>query len=214
MKKTNKLILVLLCVSQNSFADLTGAGDAAIVSQLVVQTGKIVEQIQQAKEALDISNYMQNIEQLRQIKTLSNTGAQFGQLFNNINTGLDDVNNWESDPFGLKSVNSEIETLEHEIEAAKNKGDLEKSKRYARTLKNLKNIKFLGEANEQAQKAVSTGNNELDLTRVTAESTVVMSALLQSKEQREIEAQYQREKQAEIAEDFLTNGLTYSPRKK
>lgn len=208
MKKINKLTLVLLLVSHTSFADITGAGDAAILGQLVTQTGKIVDQLNQAKEALNVSKYMQEAERLKQVKQLSQTGAKFAQLLDDMD-GLNGADSWD-DPFGLKSVTGEIETLESEIESAKNKGDKEKSRRYARILKNLKKVKFLGEANKKSQSSVASGANESDLVRVSAESSLIMSSLLQSKEEREIKEQLQKEKGGEIAENFFTKSLTYS----
>ena len=208
MKTLNKLIIISLFASHNAFADITGAGDAAIVAQLVTQTQKIVDQVKTAKKALDISQYMEEVTELQQLKQLSETGSQFGELL----SGIDSVDDgsWGSDPFGLKKVTSEIDKLTQEIEYANNKGDLEKAKRYSKILKNLKNIQFLSKANQQSQSTVASGANELDLTRVTAETSLVMSTLLQNKEQRDIEEQLRKEKQGDIAKEFISESMTYS----
>ena len=210
MIKINKLIFGFLLVSQPVLADLTGAGDAAILSQLVTQTKKIVEQIGQAKDALNISKYMQEIEQLKQVKELSDTGSQFGALFSNVDAIGNEASDWESDPFGLKSIKSEISTLQAGIESAERSGDFEKAKKYSKVLKNLKNIQFLGEANAKNQEAIGKGANELDLNRINAESSLIMTTLLQNKEQREVEEELNRVKKDEITEDFYTKGLSYS----
>ena len=184
----NKYLFTLtLLVSINSHSDITGAGEAAVFSQLVTMTNNLVEQVETLQNALDVSKKIEELEQAKAIRTLSDAGKNLVKSMDNLNDAKDTANGLVNDPFGIDSINSEISDLERKITAANNEenGSL-KARKYARILRGLKNVKMFGQIVEDNKTKISQGMNDTDAIKSTAESNTVIADLLLQEHQKEI----------------------------
>lgn len=206
MKKRISTLLITCLLSVNANADLTGAGDAAILTQLVEMTKNTVQQLETLKETLDAQKILTEMEQLKGVKELSDAGSDLGEIFGNIEKGANTFNDIKSDPFGLDKIESEISYVQRKIEQAEDKDDLSSAKAWTDVLKGLKRIKFLGQANESNLIKLQKGTSQNDLDKIGAESALISATAEATRLQRE---ERQEAYNAELLQTLM-NGYDYS----
>jgi len=175
----NKKIIfsaLLLTLSTPSRADLTGAGDVAIITQLVEMVEQGHQQIMKLKEALNISKKMEQFEQLKVIKKISDEAQALHGLIEDVKHLEDDVNDLIADPFTLDPIEREIEWITRKMRRAEGSDDAVKS--YARILMELKNLKFLGAATAKSKEKLRSGTNNEANQQISASSDLICAELL------------------------------------
>lgn len=171
-------IISIITVSINSYCDMTGAGDAAILGELMTQTEKLLEQVKATKETLDVSKRLEEMEQLKAIRAISNEGLALNEIINNINELGDISEDIQRGPYGVNSTTNELEDLSEKINGVENKRD------YANLAADLRRLRFLGKANTASMQKTAGGSNEADDNKSTATNTMIMSNILIENEKR------------------------------
>ena len=181
---SKSIFIPILFVSMSASSDITGAGDAAVFAQLVTMTNNLVEQVETLQNALDVSKKIEELEQAKAIRTLSDAGKNLVQSMDNIRDAKDTVDDIVDDPFSTKSITNEINDLERKLESAKN--EEVKARKYARILRGMKNVRLFGQIVDDNKNKITEGMNDSDAVKSTAESNTVIADLLLQKHQKEI----------------------------
>lgn len=171
-KILNIMIICSLPIASSTQADMTGAGDAAILAQLVEQFTVLKEQYDKVVETVDIQKRIEEMEQLKAIKRISDEGQALGELYN---ISDDFRYSWERDknnPFGLRALESDLQRIQKMAKDAENGRD------YAAFTARLKRLKVFGQANEKSSKKISGGSNESDDIKTTAINVTLMTDIL------------------------------------
>lgn len=186
MKISNFVFVFSAITSFNSYADVTGAGEAALYSQMVQMVATVKEELVTLKETLSIQEQLKDFEQLKEVRELSKAGSEFGKMFNDIGTIGNTLDDWSNDPFGTNEIQAEVERLEYMLERADSADGINKGKIYARMLRDLKNIQFLGTVNRENSKKLATGMNDNDAKKMSAESSLIMATIIEQQEMRNV----------------------------
>ena len=199
-------ILVGTLATSSVRADMTGAGDAAILQELVAQSQTMLKQLHAVKDTLDVSRQLAEMEQLKTIREVSNEGNQLRSLIGNAQEGYSLVTSTSEDPFGLKSTQSEIDYIQASLETARSsQSSLQSARSYANILSDLKRLKFLGQANAESIKKISEGTDDIQNKAITASNTSIMAQLMIEDERRKAAA---RASDSETFIDML-HGVNY-----
>jgi hypothetical protein len=182
-----KIILVfsVMMMSINSRADITGAGDAALYAQMVQMVATVKDQLQTLRDTLNVQEQLKELEALKEIKELSVAGKELKGMFSDINDINNTIEDFENDPYGTKKTEREIDYLRQQLSDADSASGTKKGAMYSSILANLENLQFLGKMNESNARKIANGITQGDAQKTTAENTLVMSTLLQNREQRE-----------------------------
>jgi hypothetical protein len=178
MNYRKTLVLLILLFPIQSKADMTGAGDAAILAQLAEMTAQAVEQLKTLKETMDIQEQLKQLQQLDGIKELSESGKSLGEIFGSVRNGAGIIESMEGDPFGVDAIDADIAYMEQRIESAKEKDDLTALEIYADVLKDLKKVQWLGKTNENNATQISNGVSKDELEKIGAESGLITSTVI------------------------------------
>lgn len=168
----NKLAVLLVLIPNIALADITGAGDSMIFGELMKQTGMLAEQIESIKETVDLQKRLEEMEQLKAIKQISNEGKALAQTIDNVNDINSSVNDAQNNPFGLSGIQKDINYINSMAQNADNPSD------YAAFAKRLEHLKILGKANQEAKKKLGEGTNEAEDNKTTAVNVTIMTDLL------------------------------------
>lgn len=179
------LALAWTLFSAQALADVTGAGDAAILSELTVQTGKMAEQLKSMREAVDINKRMQEMQELRAVHVVVREGMEMKNILDNVSDMEKEIATMSNSPGGLDQMQSDISRFESNMNHASDEEGITQAKSYAYVLSDLKRLKFLGTANRETMKKMSKGTNETDDTKAIATNTMIMSDVIVEKEKRE-----------------------------
>ncbi len=176
------VILIILTISTPTRADMTGAGDAALLTQLVEMVEQGYQQLVKLKDALDISKRMEEYEQLKSVKRLATEGRAIVELYNDMKDFKDEVQYLTNDPFNTTPINKEIDWVSRSMHGAK--GNKNAVKAYANILLEMRNLKFLGKAVEKSKNKLASGTNEEDNKQISASSSMIAADILIRNEQR------------------------------
>jgi hypothetical protein len=179
------VLIALAMTSLNAHADMTGAGDAAIVQQLVLIVEKANKQIQQFQEMTDISKRLEEMEAAKTVKKVTDQGNEIGHLLNELENTVELVGDIRDDPGGLQDLEHTIGYLEQDLESADSRQGLEKAKAYARLISDLKRLGFVQRANQAAMEQLASGTDVEDNQRINATNSTIMTDILVKREQRE-----------------------------
>lgn len=178
-----KRIFIALCFMPiTAWADVTGAGDAAIVQQLVTLVKSANYQLEEMRKTTSITERLENMEQAKAVRRLAEEGKAMGDLIKEGEKLESNLMGLKGDPSGTGNTKWEIERIQRDLKNAKDADSLGQAKAYSRMLADLKRLEFLGKAQKESMKTVSKGANETDNTKVTATSTMIMSDLMLQKE--------------------------------
>lgn len=178
-------LITLFLFPLNVHADMTGAGDAAIVKQLVVIVEKANQQIKQLKEMIDISERLEEMEEAKTVKKVTDQGNEIAHLLDELENTVELVGDIKNDPGGLKDLERTISYLEQDLEIADSRQGLEKAKAYARLISDLKRLGFIQKATRTTMEQLASGTNEEDNQRINATNSTIMTDILVKREQRE-----------------------------
>lgn len=178
-------LITLTLFSLNAHADLTGAGDAAIVKQLVVIVEKANQQIKQLKEMTDISERLEEMEAAKTVKKVTDQGNDIARLLSELENTVELVGDISNDPGGLQDLERTISYLEQDLESADSRQGLEKAKAYARLISDLKRLGFIQKATQTTMEQLASGTNEEDNQRINATNSTIMTDILVKREQRD-----------------------------
>lgn len=184
MKRTF-LIAVMSTMPVGVYADATGAGDAAIVQQLVTLVKSANEQFRELVKSVSISENLESMEQAKAIKRIAAEGQAMRELIRETETLEGQITDLQDDPLGSRRTEREVSGLENALESAKQRDDRGQAKAYSRMLADMKRLQFLGKAQKESMKKVAQGTNETDNTEVAATSSMIMSDLMLQNERRE-----------------------------
>lgn len=178
------LTLFLICFfSTSSYADMTGAGDAAILAELVSQAKTLKEQLQSVRETLDVSKRLEEMETLKTIKSVHEEGRALGDLISETEQMQNEYKKFVADPSSFNQTRDEISWLGSALKNAKD--DQNAAKSYANIMADVKRLNFLGKATKESEKKLISGTNQEDDGKITASNTFIMSQLLLENEERD-----------------------------
>lgn len=178
------VVFVIAMYSANTLADMTGAGDTAILQQLIVQVQKMNEQYKAMKEQIGLAEKMENYEKLKNAKKTSEEGNSFLEFVNETNEFMGDVKEFVDNVDEIQGVSKEMNAIAKKLDKAKEADDKNKLKAYSSIMVNLKRIHKLAKANEKTKQKMSTGVNESDKSHITAANTTIMADILIANEER------------------------------
>lgn len=167
-------ILVAFSCHANAFG-----GDGAIITQLQIQTGKLVEQLKAAKDSLDVSERMEEMESLRFVKRISAEGRALQGVIYDVNEATGLFEDQSSNPAGHKDIAGEIQRLSDRINSADNPSA------YAHILSDLERLKVLGQANQATMRQAVHGTDEQDDIKSTSTSSMIMADIMINQEKRQ-----------------------------
>jgi hypothetical protein len=189
---------LITALSGSAVADVTGAGDTAIIAQLKAQTAKMVEQLKTVTETLDVSQRLEDMEQLRFVRRLSAEGEALRGVVSDVREGTELVNDARSNPGNLKDIDRQISRLEARMADSEDVGD------YAHMLADLKRIRMLGQANRESMEKAATGTDEQEDIKSTAANAMIMADIMVQNESEE--AQRRVEERKAMQELWQDNG--------
>ena len=200
------LTMLLLCISLTVKADLTGAGDAAIVQQLVAILKATNEQVKQFQEMTDIAKKLEDMETVKTVKKITEEGEELKSLIDEMETSISLISDIKNNPGGIRELETTIEMLQRDIDSADSKQGLDKAKAYARLISDLKRLSFIRKATNASMKKLGEGTNVEDTQRINATNSSIMTDILVQREQREkVRAAHDNKAVTE-----LLNGTRYS----
>ncbi|MCG8313816.1 MAG: hypothetical protein MI976_11415 [Pseudomonadales bacterium] len=179
------IIACLLVASFNAKSDMTGAGDVAIVEQLIVIVEQTNQQIKQFQEMTDISKRLEEMESIKTVKKVTDQGEQIGHLIAELEETVSLVGDLQKDPGGLKDIERTIMYLEQDLNRADSKQGLEKAKAYSRLISDLKRLGFIQKANAMAMEQLAAGTNEEQNQQISTTNSTIMTDILVRREERE-----------------------------
>lgn len=181
-----KKFLALIFISNISFADVTGAGDAALLTQLVTMTTTLNKSLTTLRETTDLTKKLENLEQASWVKEVSKAGKQINEIANNIDDSIDTANDIRSDPLGLDSTEQEIESIKSAMERAGVKQGTAKARAYARIMKDLERMRFVGQTQRSIIENKQDGENSDDALKNTSDTSLMMLDIARSNEERKL----------------------------
>lgn len=199
-------LLCLVLISHSALADMTGAGDAAILTELTAQTAKLAEQLKTMREALDVNKRMQDMEALRATHVVVREGLEMNKILKHVGDMQRDINEMTNNPGGFDQTESDIARFKNSLDSASNKEGLNQAKSYSYIVSDLKRLQFLGQANRETMKKMGEGTNETGDTKAIATNTTIMSDVIVEKEKRETR---RRGNEVNALQDML-GGAKYS----
>lgn len=200
MRIQRYFILIAALAANTAMADLTGAGDAAILSKLIEQMAVMREQLEQAKDSVNIGKRMEQMEKLKSAKKLHAEGKAFKDMLDEYESIVSEIEGFRADPVGVDKPRSEMQWLNDALKGADTSSN--SAKAYASILMELKNLEFLGKANAASQEKLARGTNTEEESQITASNTLIMSKILLEREAR---AQEAAANNASIVSDVLGN---------
>lgn len=202
----NKYLITLFLIFPSlANADLTGAGDAALFTELKLITANTLESVKQAREAIDVQERMKEIEELKQLKKLTDEGKALSASVSNIRQTVDEIDRFQDDPLGIEQTKREIEHIQMLHDKAESEGALDKAATYGRLLQDLGRLSMLQEANRKNLSKQGEGTNEDDDIKTSAQSTLIMSDIMVEAEKRKTI----KDAQEATAIQDLFNGTNY-----
>jgi len=189
------LLLIFIVICPPSYAQL---GDGPIIAQLVEQVNLMNQQIQKAKDQLNIAKRLHEMEQLKSVKKLMGEGKAMQELLRETDELKRNIKNFKNDPFGTHELDNEISSLKKAISNTKNNPHSQRA--YSSLLARLTNLRFLGKAQEASRDRMSGGANEEDNQNIAATSSMIMSDILL---QNEIRAKKERGADLDIANSIM-----------
>jgi hypothetical protein len=200
-----RIILILCLLPSVSMADMTGAGDAAIVQQLIVMVEAAYEQLEQLEKATNISKRIEEMETVKSVKKVSEQGNELKKLMSELEKTGDLINEMGNNPGGINDINQQIGKLEDKLNVANNKEGLDKAKAYSRLLADLKRIRFLRDSNTASIKEIAGGTNDEDNKRLSAHNSTIMTDLLIRQEEKD---SIKRSHETQAVSELL-DGISY-----
>ncbi|MCP3671502.1 MAG: hypothetical protein GY814_13945 [Gammaproteobacteria bacterium] len=194
------LMMLFLLPWQSSLADATGAGDAALLSELMAQTKQLLEQVRELKEQVNITRRLEDMQQIKAVKAISTEGSAMVEVIRNLDSIADEVEDSRDNPLGAAAVERELDYFDRRVDSAQDAKD------YARLAADLKRLKFLGQANEASMRNNSSGSNEADDNKSTATNTIIIANILVEQERRN----RVRQAHEEAALKDMLRGSSYS----
>lgn len=176
-------VFIVCSFSTVSYADMTGAGDAAILAELVSQAKTLKEQLQGMRETLDVSKRLEEMETLKTIKSIHEEGRALGDLVDETEQMQREYKKFVADPTSFNRTSEEISWLGSALKNSKGNPNAVKS--YANIMSDVKRLNFLGKANKESENKIINGTNQDDDGKITASNTFIMSQLLLDNEERE-----------------------------
>lgn len=186
--------------SSTVHADATGAGDAAIVSQLVAQLKVLREQLADVRETLNVSKRLESMEELKTVKEVHEEGSALSDLMDENEQLKRDFGDFVDDPSSLNRTEGDIAWLGDALKDAKD--DPNAVRAYGQIMADVRRLKFLGQANKASEEKIIKGTNEKDDQKITASNTFIMSQLLLENEERE---QKRRANNTNVMESVIGN---------
>lgn len=175
--------VIIAMLSSIARADMTGAGDAAILSQLVAQGKILAEQLTNIRDTLDVSKRLEDMETLKTVKNIHEEGRALNDLLSETEQLRRDYAEFVDDPTSFNRTEEEITWLGEALRDSKD--DPNAVKAYASLMVDVKRLRFLGQANRASEKKIIAGTNQEDDGKITASNTFIMSQLLLENEARE-----------------------------
>jgi hypothetical protein len=192
--------LLAVIFSSGAHADMTGAGDAAIVSQLVAQAKILREQLVDMRETLDVSKRLERMEEVKTVKEVHEEGTALKDLMDETEQLKREYGEFVDDPASFNRSKDEITWLGDALKDAKHSKN--KVKAYAAIMADVRRLRLLGKANEASEKKIMKGTNERDDQKITASNTFIMSKILLDNEARE---QKRRANNTNIMDGIISN---------
>jgi hypothetical protein len=183
-----------------ALADLTGAGDAAIVKQLVEQAKIMREQLQNTRDTLDVSRRLEEMESMKAVKSVHEEGRALTNLISETEGLQREYKDFVDDPSSFNRTEGEISWLGEALRDAKDERNAARA--YASIMTDVKRLNFLGKANRESEKKLISGTNQEDDGKITASNTFIMSQILIENEEREQKA---RANNVNVMESVLGN---------
>ncbi len=183
------LACILYLSSPLAWADATGAGDAAILQELIVLVKTANDQLKQVQEMTDITEKIREMESLKHVRTISETGSQFNQLFSELGTSYETVQDLINDPGGLNELEREIEYMRYKAEMANSNEGMAQARAYARLASDLKRIRFLQQSNKAAQRQLGSGASTEEAHTINASNSTIMADIMLNREKEAKKAQ-------------------------
>ena len=203
------LVLIILSASPTSHAIFGGGGgfsDKAIIAKLTTQIKKMETTIKTLKGSLDLQKKIQNFEQLKAAKRLSDEGREMIKLVNQTESLYRDIQRFTDDPVGINGIRSDIDNIASRLDYAKRKRDKgQMVKEYANTLVELQNLKVMSKVNEMNKKKIMSGTNDSEKKGIVARNTQILAEIEIQKQQDELKQQ--------TIESELIDGVFQSPYK-
>ena len=200
---TRYLLVLIICLSSFSHADMTGAGDAAILQQLAVQLKTLKDALDTAKENLEVVDKIKKLEESKAVKSIREDGKAIQDFYADAKKAKRDVERYSGYVDDVREGLDEIEKLQRRMERAGNNPDQRgAAKAYANIFMDLKRLKFLSDAQEKTQKQIAEGTNEEDSVKITATNTMIMSRILLENEER---AQKKAANDTAITSDIMSS---------
>jgi DNA-binding protein H-NS len=194
-------------------ADVTGASEAAIYSQLVTLVEQTKTQLEEMRKTYNVTEQMKDMQQNELVRDLSEAGTAFNGMFNDIQSIQGNLEDWRADPAGIATITRDIDRLEAQIERADGQEGLDKGQSYSQLLRSLKTIKWLGEAQADAERRMAEGTSEKDEAEIAASAMLSANKILIEQEKRKArEDAISHEIVSDMIKGVNYNGLGLMPK--
>lgn len=177
-------LLLFFCFSNVLQADVTGTGEAAIYTQLVTLVEQTRTQLEEMRKTYNVTEQMKDMKQNELVRDLTDAGSAFNGMFNDIQSIQGNLEDWRADPAGIATIKRDIDRLESQIERADGQQGLDKGQSYSQLLRSLKTIKWLGEAQADAELRMAEGTSEKDEAEIAASAMLSANKILIEQEKR------------------------------
>lgn len=206
-------LFLILGFSSVLRADVTGTGEAAIYTQLVTLVEQTKTQLEEMRKTYNVTEQMKNMQQNELVRDLSDAGTAFNGMFNDIQSIQGNLEDWRADPAGIATIERDIDRLESQIERAGGQQGLDKGQSYSQLLRSLKTIKWLGEAQADAERRMSEGTSEKDEAEIAASAMLSANKILIEQEKRKArEDAISHEIVSDMIKGVNYNGLGLMPK--
>ena len=165
-------------------ADVTGASEAAIYSQLVALVEQTKTQLEEMRKTYNVTEQMKDLQQNELVRDLSDAGIAFNGMFDDIQSIQGNLEDWRADPAGIATIKRDIDRLESQIERVGGQQGLDKGQSYSQLLRSLKTIKWLGEAQADSERRMAEGTSEKDEAEIAASAMLSANKILIGQEKR------------------------------
>lgn len=205
MKKAGVFLLVTI-LSTPCYAFSDGSG-YAILSKMVVLVNNATEQLKTIKQSLNISKYLEEIEQLNEAKSVVDGAEQLQAMLGELEEVYDIGASFTDFEKSYDRLQSDLTEIRSQYKQAKNLEGVDKINQYLRTLDQLKRLELLKTSHRQNLKTLSRGLNDREATRATAHSTAMTTELLIRMEDRQLQQQSQQD-EAALEENAVQQSLS------
>lgn len=180
------LVVLTLLFSRQVCAVSDGSG-YLILEQTIALVRSATEQLKTTKDSLDISEYMKDLQVIKEARTLVEGADQLQELIEELED-LHDAGDsfYSTEDSSYEQMEKDMERIKKTYDSAGNRKGAEKVKRYVRSLQQFKRLELLKESHRKNLKKVGRGVNDSESVRSVAHSSAMTTEILISMEARDL----------------------------